>query len=259
VINARAELNQVVASTWRSDRCFLYEDKGETDFAPDCLEAAPAAEPLVVVWGDSTAAAFFTGLRQLQPQLHVRLGQLTAARCPALLSAAVKASGSPWEARCRAINDRALAEIRRAHPAVVVLAGGWYGQPPLTSGLPYTIEQLQAQGVKVVLVGSPPHWDSPLPKRVLTAFRATSKWPERLPLDLTKVQQVDNLVADIARRYGVDFVSPTQALCDAEGCLTRVGDPPSLLTYDQIHLTPQGARLVALAVAPAIRAGLASP
>ena len=48
-------------------------------------------------------------------------------------------------------------------------------------------------------------------------------------------------VVDLARRLGVNYLSPISLLCDSDGCLTRVPDDPrSLIGWDYAHLTIAG-------------------
>ena len=44
----------------------------------------------------------------------------------------------------------------------------------------------------------------------------------------------------MAAEHGVGYVSPLRTLCDASGCLVRVGDAAGdLITWDRDHFTTQ--------------------
>jgi hypothetical protein len=152
---------------------------------------------------------------------------------------------SEVEGRCTASNDRTLLEVIRLRPRTVVLAASWGLRPRLTSGISATIEALGAEGIRVVILGQAPSWTPVLPKQILTYYRAYGVWPDRLPLDIADARRIDAQIASVARPRGAVFRSPTEVLCNAQGCLTRTGDPPFLTTFDLGHLTPQGARLLA--------------
>ena len=62
---------------------------------------------------------------------------------------------------------------------------------------------------------------------------------------------------------GADFISARDALCNAEGCLTRVGSGTSdIIASDQVHLTEKGSEYLIASVidrvlgraAPAVKA-----
>lgn len=262
VIAARPEMLATVTSVWREGRCFLYVDesprrdvsKDPEHFLPECVETGPrAAAPLVVIWGDSHGAAFYSGLPGIREDLGIRLAQFTIATCPPVLSRAVAEPLNEAQRRCTASNDRTLEEVLGLRPRIVVLAASWGAQPRLTPGISVTVLALRAQGIKVVLLGQAPSWTPILPKQILTHYRAYGTWPERLPMDLTQTREIDAQIAAVARRDGAVFLSPTAVLCDTRGCLTGVGDPPFLTTFDLGHMTPEGARLLANAFAAELK------
>lgn len=257
-ITARSEMIATRGATWREGQCFLdlaeaagvHADSDRTWFAPECVETGSSeTSPLVVVWGDSHAAAFYSGLSGARRDLGVRLAQFTAATCAPVISRGVTGPLTKTQRLCVASNDRTLREVTRLRPDVVVLVGSWSQHERLAPGLSATLAALQDQGIKVVVVGQAPLWWPILPKQVVTRYRADGVWPERLPLDISEARRTDARISAVARRYGATFRSPTDVLCNGQGCLTRAGDPPYVTTFDRGHMTPQGARLLANAFA----------
>jgi hypothetical protein len=63
-------------------------------------------------------------------------------------------------------------------------------------------------------------------------------------------QAADVIVRTAARELNVEYFSAKDAMCNEQGCLTR-GGPLSrdITTSDFIRLTPNGSRILALAVA----------
>jgi hypothetical protein len=114
-----------------------------------------------------------------------------------------------------------------------------------------TLAALSRLGVrKVVIVGAVPVWPRPLPKLVIQYYQVWGRVPERLALpDLRKITQSDHKLAEIAMNFGITFVAPTDALCDQDGCLATVGQPPVITAFDYQHLTQEAAELVARSVA----------
>ena len=102
---------------WRFHQCLLDLSR-ETSFAEDCVDRD--RRPLVLVWGDSTAAALIPGLRKAQETRNFGIAQLTSSSCIPALNADI-----PGTPNCRAINDKVLSLAREIRPDVVVLHGTW--------------------------------------------------------------------------------------------------------------------------------------
>ena len=69
---------------WREGQCFF--DIIKSDFKPQCLEQGSG--PLLFLWGDSTSAALYPGLKQLQSGMDFRIGQYSRGGCPPSLHSA---------------------------------------------------------------------------------------------------------------------------------------------------------------------------
>ena len=67
---------------WRFHQCLLDLSR-ETSFADNCVDRD--RRPLVLVWGDFTAAALLPGLRKAQESRNFGIAQFTSSSCiPAL-------------------------------------------------------------------------------------------------------------------------------------------------------------------------------
>ena len=59
------------------------------------------------------------------------------------------------------------------------------------------------------------------------------------------VKVIDTSLEEIAERWKIQYFSPYRILCNADGCLTMLGDDPSTLTaWDGAHLTDAGSNCV---------------
>jgi hypothetical protein len=109
-------------------------------------------------------------------------------------------------------------------------------------------QTLRAHGAKaVLLLGPVPRWQQPLHAIIARHF-----WPNppvRLNTWLASAPfETDRL---LCRRYGsssdLRYVSMIEGLCNADGCLTRVG--PDLFedieSFDDGHLTPSASKYLA--------------
>jgi SGNH domain (fused to AT3 domains) len=238
--------------SYRVDRCFLRSEQTPTDFTPDCIDPASAPGPLMLLWGDSHAAALYPGLRamaQAQPG-GLRLAQFTAAACPPGWPHAM-----PDNRHCAAVNQHTAERIATLHPDVVVLAANWQGpahtpddfttwapQPALQD----TLKALRAAGVpRVIVVGPLLKWPVAPPRLLLRAWAEGDALPARGDSGLDEeALALDRALEGVAQAAGAGYRSPIKALCDLRGCLLSVQENGvgHAVAFDPTHLTAVGSR-----------------
>jgi peptidoglycan/LPS O-acetylase OafA/YrhL len=217
-------------SQWRVHECML-DLSHELSFAESCAERD--RRPLVLVWGDSTAGALLPGLRQAQQTHDFGLAQFTSSSCIPALNTDV--AGTP---NCRAINDKILSLARELKPDIVLLHSTW---DRYLDGVAATVAALKKEtNARVVVLGSVPWWKRGLPNEVLRYFmlhhRLIPERSSRAAADGSGAALRDRLVP-----LGAEFISVWDVMCNADGCLTRIGDTAGdLSASDQVHLTEKG-------------------
>jgi peptidoglycan/LPS O-acetylase OafA/YrhL len=224
-------------ASWRVGEC-LIDPKKETKFGKSCMEEA---RPLLFVWGDSTATALMPGLRQLQNERSFGLAQFTANSCGPWLS--VDVPGNP---NCRGINDGVLDIVSRSRPDVVVLHARGSTRPEDIAGLKKTISTLRALSIpRIVVLGPVPVWKRGLPNEVLRYFVIHHALiPERFSQRVYRSWD-DAQMRAAFMEFGAEYISAWDAMCDEDGCLTRLGDrPEDILASDQHHLTERGSKFL---------------
>ncbi len=217
-----------------------------------CFEAG---HPLVMVWGDSHAAALLPGLAAVRSGQHFALAAWTGCGNPPLLGVHDYRDERCGSGEVRASSNlQALERISQWQPEVLVLHARWTSQDydftasALADQLVDTIAEVQrrAPRTRIVVLGPVPVWRDTLSHVLLrTAQR------EGLP-GLPAAWQQEGLVANtegfdtalagaLAQRH-VAYRSAWQALCKGSSCLTRVGEQAQDLTaMDYGHLSPRGA------------------
>jgi peptidoglycan/LPS O-acetylase OafA/YrhL len=215
------------SSKWRFHECLL-DTSREMTFAESCVDRD--RRPLVMLWGDSTAAALLPGLRQAQQTHNFGIAQFTASSCVPALDTDVAR-----EPNCRAINDKVLALARKLQPDVVLLHAAWGGH---FDGVAKTVAALKQQtAARVVVLGSVPWWKGSLPNEVLRYYMLH----HRLIPVRSGGAELDNSAPALRAKVvpaGAEFISVWNVMCNADGCLTRIGDSTSdIATSDQVHLT----------------------
>ncbi|MET0676037.1 MAG: acyltransferase family protein [Bradyrhizobium sp.] len=215
---------------WRVRECLLDLSR-DTNFADSCVERD--RRPLVLLWGDSTAGALLPGLRKAQEQRGFAIAQFTSNSCIPALGADI--AGVP---NCRAMNDKVLSLVREIKPDVVVLHGTWEKH---LDNVAQTVAALKNETeARVVVLGGVPTWRRGLPSEVLRHFMLhRTLIPERWPASAPTAY--DAIMRARLEPLGARFISASDALCNEQGCLTRIGDAAADLTAsDQIHLTDKG-------------------
>jgi peptidoglycan/LPS O-acetylase OafA/YrhL len=246
---------------YRVERCFLRSEQGPQAFADECVDAAPPASELLLLWGDSHAASLYPGLAARAPGAPgSRLAQYTAAACPP--GQVVASAENPNCARVNAFVWQRIAQLR---PARVVLAANWpaYAQTESAAqqrspvaALGDTIAALHARGVAQVIVFGPlPRWHRPAPNLLLEAWGSAGELPEFGDDVLDeKTLSLDRTIEQAARAAGARHVSPIRALCEARGCTLSVpvGTQRQAIAFDEAHLTAAGSRWLIGILEPAL-------
>lgn len=247
VVRSLANYQYDHAPAYRMGRCFLdFDQQNPPVFHDECLDKG--SEPLVFLWGDSHAAHLYSGIHALQQNYVFRVAQYTSSGCPPILGALI-----PSRPACTGINQMLLEKIAQLKPDTLMLAANWpyyyEGHPKARVDLPmlrHTVQQIQALGVKhILLVGTVPQWDYPLPKALFNAFRVngSSSIPTRMQFSLKNSgNRIDPQLAALAAETGIAYFSPKSVLCNADGCLTTTdGSVENLTAFDYGHLTQAGA------------------
>lgn len=231
------------ATAYRESVCFI-EKIEQLDramkFSPLCVDEPldkSSTTPLLVLWGDSMAAHLYPGLGAKRKNYKFRIAQFTVALCPPIL-------GYRSNPLCAKINDSSAARIKSIAPNYVILAAYAWVSDDLPQLLE-TVRFLRASGVKKIIFAGPmPRWGDALPKLLYRQFSSDSlhRIPQRMTSGLyDSNEKLDAQWREMAEKLSVDYVSFMSALCNTEGCLTRVGDKPDELTaWDSIHLTSAG-------------------
>jgi SGNH domain (fused to AT3 domains) len=247
---------------YRVERCFLRSEQGPEAFVDECLDAAPSAADLLLLWGDSHAAALYPGLaaRTTDASSPQRLAQYTAAACPP--GQIVASAANP---HCARINAFVLQRIAQLRPARVVLAANWpaYADVDISAqrgsslaALGETIAALHASGVAQVIVFGPlPRWHQAAPNLLLRAWGDSGELPEFSDEVLDeKTLRLDRTIERAAVAAKARYVSPIRTLCEARGCTLSVleGVQRQAIAFDESHLTVAGSSWLIGRLGPAV-------
>jgi hypothetical protein len=225
-----------------------------------CVETG--AGPLLFLWGDSHAAALYFGLHDLQKRRSFRIAEYTLNGCPPLLDHHFPGREKP----CEVLNERGYQRIKSLMPDIVVLDAYWHKDvyhlyDPATDSfdaaplLP-TIARLKVLGIaNIVLVGPVPTWNEDLKHIVYKHFErdpARRLPPLRMKQELQPgLQPTAAALRRLAADLRISYISPLDVFCDADGCLTRTGNPPNhVAAGDASHLSSSASAFLVDAMEP---------
>ena len=221
-----------------SDHCFI--EKADAGLDASCIE--PGDRPLVFLWGDSTAAALYPGLKYAETAHHFRLARFSQAGCVPILD-------SPKNGRCGSLNALTFQYLQSSRPDVVLLHAMW-GDYRSLDGLEETIGRLKALNVpRIVILGPVPVWKRTLPHAIINTYRFRHELPKRIASGVSG-PEADETMREFSLAHGVEYISARRSVCDPEGCLALVnGSSSEVVTTDNVHLSEAGSRFLIASIA----------
>jgi peptidoglycan/LPS O-acetylase OafA/YrhL len=208
-----------------------------------------SGRPVVFLLGDSHSYALYQGLRPYLEARQINLVDYSVVWC---LPLSATGDGTACAGDYNYILDR----IESAKPDLVILAANHFlwSRTEMAQQLPeyeklvskHMADLLHSGAQHVLIVGQVPIWGSALP-RILNGeyLRFGQVAPTRMFTGLVRESiQIDDTMKSTSSGFSVPFFSLKDQLCNAQGCLTRVGDelPQDLIVFDDNHLTTAGAR-----------------
>jgi len=235
---------------------------------------ADAAEPSIMLWGDSHADHYLPAIANIAAAegvsglAHVSLG------CRPFIMPERLDRSSGRSRTCPKANEETLAKLlARPEITVVVLAARWSTNEIVPGeaeeldvfgrNLERTITALEENGKTVIILGQVPQFPLELRNCMTRQVRFGRKIPncEAVPIsDLDRYQTgVWTSMQAISQRHGkVAFFAPQNQLCNGAGAICRATDAQGLPLYrDDDHLSLRGAlfleRSIGQSVAPLLR------
>ena len=197
------------------DKCFLEAPGARLD--ANCIEQGN--KPLLFLWGDSTAAALYPGLKKAEETVPFRLARFAAPGCAPILA----------DVKCAAVNDLVFGFVKSSHPEIVLLHAMWDRTHDLEK-LGETIRQLKALNIpRIVILGPVPLWKRTLPHSLVNTYRFRHVIADRIASGVTGAGS-DRQMRAFSQAAGVEYISAWRALCDGEG-LPDAGWPDRQMTW----------------------------
>lgn len=231
-----------------------------------------------VLWGDSHAGMIMNQLAQRMHQLD-RVGvTVRLPSCPPLLE--VYTSKRKNREQCQLLGEYIVSQVESENAPVVVFANRWANlasdllspsgrTPPkrlydrkndgarigFYEAVKRTIDELNALGVHVVIIGPVPEMDFHVPEMMIRA----ANWNTSLPVSHFKdFMARQKIVLDAFDRIdelpNATIVYPHEVLCNETQCRFNAGTSP--LYTDEDHLSADGVSLILPLISKAINGAL---
>lgn len=223
---------RIPVGDWRNGTCF---NEGSSQIEnwniADCTRTR-GFTTTVLLWGDSFAAHYVSGLDANIDHIQANIVEYTYAGCPPILS-----YFSYARPNCTRFNQRALKIIGDAGIRAVILSGRWTDYEARGfDGLQQTIDTLRGLGVRVFVIGQSPEFIADVRKIAFFANRGNLSdafWPMAMDPDIN----------DRVRPFteGATFIDPLTFLCSAGRC--SYADAGQFLYFDYGHFSTIGATL----------------
>jgi hypothetical protein len=212
-------------------------------FAP-CEVVRYPGRPVVVLVGDSHSASLYSGLKPYLDARHINLFRYSATGCAPLLTKGASRG-------CAATYEYVLGKIESNPPNLIIVCAYYLKWTQYDVGYEEYIIQRMAQlrrggRQNVLMVGQMPIWGDTLPRILNQKYlRLGHTAPIRMFTGLLPESlKIDATMQSSSKSLGLPYYSVKDQLCNAQGCLTRIGDrlPDDLIVFDDGHVTVSGAR-----------------
>jgi peptidoglycan/LPS O-acetylase OafA/YrhL len=237
---------RIIVGDWRNGVCF---NEGSSPIEnwnlADCTRTHGFADN-VLLWGDSFAAHYVSGLDANIGKIQANVIEYTYAGCPPDLS-----YFSFARPNCTRFNKRALTIIHDANIQAVILSGRWTDYEARGfGGLQQTVDRLGEMGVQVFVIGQSPEFIADVQKIAFFARRGhveNPSWPMAMDSGIN-----ERILPFIK---GATFIDPLAFLCDAAGCSYADAGTGQFLYFDYGHFSSAGATLAVSKYWPSFAAG----
>lgn len=205
-----------------------------------CFERDGKHDKTVFIWGDSHGSQLYYGLKNNLP-VEWQIMQVTTSACIPNLGVPNPSSTN----YCEQSNWFARTVLERVKPDVVVFS---QRAGHTNENFVKVAARLKSMGVqRIIFTGPVPHWNQKLSRIVLSRFWAQT--PQRTfdGLDQDMFAKNALLKKNFQGSASVVYADLTGQFCNADGCLTYIGDDRmrGLTTWDNNHFTPASSDYVA--------------
>lgn len=236
-----AKVDRSGFAPFRFGTCLMETNQTFQDWQGDACFLDTAGPVNALLWGDSHSAQYVSGLTAHRHAIGYRILQFSMGSCPPVFGF----DPGQWSPNCLAFNPHVLDVIKRYDIKTVIMAANWkvsMAEHLDLADLTKTIEVLQRNGLKVIVIGQVPFFEFPA-KNLVHRVRDGDFAPIAMDPDINK-----RIAAHV---NGAAFVDPLPVFCVGAKCRFRDGD--TLLFLDYAHLSAVGSERVVASFLPILK------
>ena len=190
-----------------------------------CTYGSNKSSISVVLWGDSHAAQWASGLDHLGIKNNFKVTDFTKAGCPAAKLLTATNNGAPYP-ECISYRELALKQIIKLKPNLVVISSlrkyaGSFSE--LNSGYEFILRQLSEAGIKVLIISDTPYPKTDIPACISLHLKDPARC-DSLRKFSTASFDISEILRKIAKTNSAEFVDPVVWMCDASICPAVIND-----------------------------------
>ena len=223
--------------------CFLRPDQEPARYDRGRCYDGSKFTRRVLIWGDSHAAHYVSGLRGAVDDATIGVVQANASQCAALFDVDI-----PYSPLCRSFNDRIRGLVRQQPPEVIIVSAHWLvhsrqlGTARILADLRRTIAELNSYGSFVVLLGPSMEYKQPLP-RLLARYLTGTEAPAVAYLNELIFPLDDRMSQELPDSGRFTYVSILRHVCSGRSCPVYAAEAVPMI-WDYSHLTAPGSAFV---------------
>lgn len=232
LVSLQCDLN-----TYNLGSCFLLENQHYSEWKGEECYLQPGHKTNALLWGDSFAAHYVPGIKELAHRINSSIVQYTAGGC-----APVFDYDPVFRPQCKQFSAQVGHILTRYDIHTVIMAAGW--KMALENGLSYdrikqTVDLLRAEGIRVIMIGQSPRFNQSVEDiynraRILGSLETEGTVPE-------EQQMINEKLRDIVGSG--NFVDPSKLFCVEQRC--RFKGKEGFYFWDDGHYTLVGSKLSA--------------
>jgi peptidoglycan/LPS O-acetylase OafA/YrhL len=228
---------------WNAGACFRVDDLDYSRWNPQTCTITKGGPERALLWGDSHAAHYVTGIRANADKIPFTIIQYNGGACPPILNFT-----GFQEKDCRRFNGNALKIIRDNDIKTVILSARWVAhKSEVLAGLRETLATLDKMGVRIFVIGQSPEFA--IDPDVIYYYRRKHGIE---PLDMANVYFDSGVNDQLSGIAGASrFIDPMKILCRDSLCPYR--DEKNFFFEDSGHLSDAGSDLFVRKYFPLVR------
>jgi len=233
-LKAAAYLSWDPTNDYRQGTCFLFNEADFSTFDRKvCMARSPEKKTYLLI-GDSHAAHFYAGLKQVYGDRYNIL-QANVTSCLPILS---DRNGT---STCNQMDRYIFDQYLPTHPVdLLIISARW--DISNVKGLKETIDWTTSHGIPTAIIGPTVEFDVQLPRLLAAELSPNHKTAPLSSHVLDRYRSLDAAMASMVATTSATYVDAFKVICPSDCTYQADGEP---IMFDAAHLTKSGSIFIA--------------